>query len=149
MAPQEHFTLGPAQSNDKPWLYELYRSQMRQVIEHAIGWDEEAQSKRFERTYKIESFEIIYQKGLRIGSLYRLAKAGDLHLSLLLIDRPHQNNGIGSSLIKLLKEQCVAEGKALTLSVFKNNPAVNLYQRLGFTIQNEDEYFYDMRWQND
>ena len=149
MASQEHFTLGLAQGNDKSWLYELYCSQMRQVIEHAMGWDEEAQSKRFERSYKIESFEIIYQAGLRVGAVYRIEKAESLHLSLLLIDGPYQNDGIGSSLIKHLKKQCVTEGKALTLSVFKNNPATNLYQRLGFTIQNEDDYFYDMHWQND
>ena len=148
MSTQERFTLGSADGNDKSWLYQLYCSQMRQVIEQAIGWDEQAQSKRFEKSYRIESFDIIYQKGLRVGSLYRSTKTQHLHLSLLLIDKPHQNKGLGSSVIGYLKEQCVAEGKVLTLSVFKNNPATNLYQRLGFKIQNQDEYFYDMHWQN-
>ena len=93
-----------------------------------MGWDEEAQSKRFERSYKIESFEIIYcwVKGWR-PLPYRESREPTPFTAANRWAIPKRRHRLIS--YQTLKKKRT-EGKALTLSVFKNNPATNLYQRL-------------------
>ncbi len=45
---------------------------------------------------------------------------------------PFRRLGIGSSLLQTLIEESVAEGKPLSIHVEKFNPAMRLYERLGF-----------------
>ncbi|MBH0022124.1 GNAT family N-acetyltransferase [Pseudoalteromonas sp. SWXJ133] len=55
----------------------------------------------------------------------------------------HQNKGYGKAVI----EQVItsAQSKPIKLTVLKNNPALELYKRLGFTIAGEDNYEYHMQ----
>jgi ribosomal protein S18 acetylase RimI-like enzyme len=49
-------------------------------------------------------------------------------------------------LLRDLMDEAAAAGKAVTIYVEKNNPAMRLYHRLGFTTE-EDKGVYDlMRW---
>ncbi len=51
-----------------------------------------------------------------------------------------RNQGIGTQLIKQLKEELLKEGfSSISLSVQKTNPAIKLYLRLGFQLHVEAE----------
>jgi GNAT superfamily N-acetyltransferase len=57
----------------------------------------------------------------------------------------HQSRGIGTQALDQAKLLAQAKGlKRLQLRVFSVSPAVKLYQRYGFTINNQDERFYYM-----
>lgn len=53
---------------------------------------------------------------------------------------PHRGRGIGTSLLLSLLSRLQKDGlRALSLSVQKDNPAVNLYRKAGFQVLREDE----------
>ena len=57
-----------------------------------------------------------------------------------------RNKGIGSFLIRRLMDEAAALQKPVRLSVFKLNPALRLYERLGFSIVHEDGVYSEMKW---
>ena len=139
-------TFHPATETDGPWIYELYCATMRPIILTALGWNDEEQRERFNASYQVDLFELIFQGPTRVGALYRTRHQGNLHLSLLLIETRYQNRKIGTGIIRDLQATCRVEGEGITLSVFQNNPAFHLYQRLGFSVDNHDDLFYKMSW---
>jgi ribosomal protein S18 acetylase RimI-like enzyme len=56
-----------------------------------------------------------------------------------------QGKGIGTSVIQDLLHLAEHRSQAVTLAVMKINPAVRLYQRLGFHPTHEDDYKVYMR----
>ena len=56
-----------------------------------------------------------------------------------------RGQGIGTQLVKGLIEEAGRAGRAVTLGVMKTNPALRLYERLGFRPTHEDERKYYMR----
>jgi ribosomal protein S18 acetylase RimI-like enzyme len=139
-------TLRPAREADGPWLYELYRATMRPIILRALGWNDREQRERFNVSYQVDLFELIFQGSTRVGALYRTQHPGNLHLSLILVESGYQNRKIGTGLIRDLQATCRAGGDGITLSVFQNNPAFHLYQRLGFSVDTHNDLFYKMSW---
>jgi ribosomal protein S18 acetylase RimI-like enzyme len=56
-----------------------------------------------------------------------------------------QRLGIGTHILGKLMAQCSHSSKALTLAVMKINPAIRLYERLGFRVTHEDQCKFYMR----
>ena len=65
------------------------------------------------------------------------------------VDDALRRQGIGTEVVKGLIEEAARAGQALTLGVVKTNPALRLYERLGFRTTHEDERKFYMRhdWQ--
>jgi len=64
-------------------------------------------------------------------------------LNDLYVDQDHRNKGIGEALINKAKDLC--EGlnyKGLALQTAQDNPAQELYERLGFQIDTDLQYFW-------
>jgi predicted acetyltransferase len=137
------YTLAPASEQNATWIYDLYESTMRPVIEEAIGWIDADQRARFSKRYIISNFQLISIKDALAGALYTIQKSNHLHLSLILIQAQFRNRSVGTKIIQDIHSNQLSPIK---LSVFKNNPAVNLYKRLEYKIINEDDWFYEMTW---
>ncbi|WP_281557979.1 GNAT family N-acetyltransferase [Thalassomonas sp. RHCl1] len=56
----------------------------------------------------------------------------------------HQGKGLGAKILNNLLAQATREGKAVTLSVLKGNPAIHLYRRLGFVVASESDSEYSL-----
>jgi len=56
----------------------------------------------------------------------------------------YRNQGIGQKLLADLLAHAASVQKPVRLHVFKNNPARNLYERLGFRQISEDSMYYEM-----
>ncbi|BAJ02836.1 GNAT family N-acetyltransferase [Shewanella violacea] len=54
-----------------------------------------------------------------------------------------QGQGLGKKVMQQVLTK--AKNKAVELTVLKDNPALKLYQRLGFIITGEDEFEYHMQ----
>lgn len=67
----------------------------------------------------------------------------------IAIAEEFRNRGVGSYLIRKLMNEAGALQKPLELSVFKSNPALRLYQRLGFSLVKDDGLYLIMRWYPD
>ncbi len=48
--------------------------------------------------------------------------------------------------MKRLQEKATAHGKSVRLHVMRSNPAVALYERLGFRLSEGDELYAAMEW---
>jgi GNAT superfamily N-acetyltransferase len=71
--------------------------------------------------------------------LQSFEKGGAVFLAQLFIERDLRQRGIGTDVVKWLIEEAARAGRALTLGVVKTNPALRLYERLGFRTTHEDE----------
>lgn len=97
--------------------------------------------------YRLDCASIITRSAQDIG-LWKVASDStitDLIQVQLLPD--FQRLGIGSHLIGRLQDECRLAMRPITLHVFASNPALALYQRLGFQVAEQDEHSFQMLWQ--
>jgi len=88
---------------------------------------------------------VITLDGMDIGWLQSFVEDDALFLGQLFVDRTMRGQGIGTQLVKCLIEEAGRACRALALGVVKTNPALGLYERLGFRITHEDEPKFYMR----
>lgn len=121
---------------------ELTLANMRSYYEqYSVEWD----SVQIEKmTRELMNFDILFE-GEPVGVIRLSFDDDGCHLRDLQVDERYQGRGIGSQALaqaeKLAREEKV---NTLRLKVFKNSPAVRLYQRTGFNVSSEDERFYYM-----
>jgi ribosomal protein S18 acetylase RimI-like enzyme len=91
-----------------------------------------------------EDWVISIDDGLPIGR-YSLQKTlqGFRMVDLAILPE-YRNRGIGSQVLQQLTRDIAATKKIFALRVEKDNPALRLYTRLGFTAIDEDELSYEM-----
>ena len=147
-------SLRPYREDDEDFLFELYASTRVQEIA-PLGWPEAqqraflrmqygAQQRWYRSMYAQAEHRIIELEGRAIGRfmvLHEPERAVLVDISLL----PEQRGrGIGGELIRRLIQQCVQNNIALRLQVLKSNPALRLYERLGFIQTGEDQMYFQM-----
>jgi NAD(P)-dependent dehydrogenase (short-subunit alcohol dehydrogenase family)/ribosomal protein S18 acetylase RimI-like enzyme len=129
---------------DIPYLLELRRQTM---TAHQIASGAEASEReRAERVlYRFESAQIIERDGAAIGTL-KLAKDGrDWHLVQIQITPALQSQGIGKRLIERVIADARAARARLRLNVLHSNPALRLYERLGFRVASRGPHDFEMQ----
>ena len=139
--------LRSASSDNIEWLYETFKTTMREFIEQTWGWDELMQRHSFEQNLPPASFLIASIGKQDIGACSVLEKRDHLRLEIVLIVAPQQRMGYGSLLLQEIQQRAVAIQKPIRLSVLKINPARKFYERLGFVVDGEDEWSHKMLWQ--
>lgn len=137
--------LRPYNDKDFEFVRGLYFETMRWAIEPLFGWDEDRQKTSFTEWFKADEASIIAADGQDAGWIQRRLDKRSVFLGSIYIAPAMQRKGIGSSVIKTLLGTAARERKAITLAVMKVNPALALYQRLGFVITDEDEHKFYMR----
>lgn len=87
------------------------------------------------RFYKWKALPVLI-KGLRVEQIMKPPKKNEIAIAYLGINPEHQGRGLGTQLIKLLKEQIDKnENEYYILDVSEENPrAKALYDRLGFKV---------------
>jgi predicted GNAT family acetyltransferase len=56
------------------------------------------------------------------------------------------NRGLGTTLVRALQAEAAASGKPLTIHVERFNPALRLYERLGFKQIADRGVYWFMEW---
>jgi ribosomal protein S18 acetylase RimI-like enzyme len=138
--------LRPAQAGDFAFTRRLYFETLRWIIERQFGWDQKRQDDSFARQFILEEIRIITLDDADIGWQQSADLGATVFLKQLFIAPAYQRRGIGTQLMGRLMADAARAGKAVTLGVVKINPAVRLYERLGFRTTHEDEHKSYMRW---
>ena len=73
-------------------------------------------------------------------------KPDEIRLQTLYLLPSYQARGIGSSIVSALQMEAVARCVPLRLHVLKVNPAKHFYDRVGFSVEEETEHFFYMRY---
>ena len=144
MIDRNQITLRTASAADEGFLVQLRRVTMYQVVTNHFLWDDEAQHQRVMLNY--ESARVIRMGNLEIGLFKVVYSASEVHLSQIQLMPKYQGMGIGTKLISVLQTGCTQTKMPITLHVFRSNPALRLYLKLGFNITSSDADGHMMQW---
>jgi ribosomal protein S18 acetylase RimI-like enzyme len=148
-------TFRPLGEADLPFLHRVYASTRLDELE-LVDWSDQdkaafvdmqfrAQHSHYQQHFPDMAWLVILHAEEPVGRLYldRKAEHGIIDITFL---PEHRGRGLGTALMRDLLDEAAAAGKAVTIHVEKFNPALRLYQRLGF-VKIEDQGVYDlMRW---
>ena len=104
-----------------------------------------ARQQQYCRVYPQAIDQIILQDSEAIGRLMVDQEERYLALIDIALLPAHQNRGVGTKLVQSLLEEAAATGKSVRLHVLATNPAVRMYERLGFTAMGEDGTYLEMK----
>lgn len=130
------------QEKDFPFLKKVYRSTRENELS-MTDWSEEqksgfidfqfnAQHAYYMNVYKDAEFQIIESGSTGIGRLYLWETEHQIRIVDIAILPEHRGKGIGSKILSDLIRQSELSGKKLNIHVEHFNPALRLYERLGF-----------------
>jgi len=151
-----NFTQRRAESADEGFLFLLYTSTRADEIA-AWGWDETQQTVFLEQQFSAREsqYRSIYPDALHqiilmgnepIGRILTSVGATEICLVDIAILPNRRGAGIGARLIRDLLLRAKTLGKAVVLSVTRDNRAAGLYERLGFVVTADDGVYLGMRW---
>lgn len=149
-------TLRPAAATDRDLLYRIYAATRTEELAPVPWSDEqkvvflrqqfEAQDLHYRRHYPSASFQIIEVGKEPAGRLYVDRWASEIRLMDIALLPEFRNRGVGSRLLHELLAEARASGRAVSIHVERNNPALRLYERLGFRPEGEHGIYLLMRW---
>jgi ribosomal protein S18 acetylase RimI-like enzyme len=152
-------SLRPYRADDQEFLFKLYASTRMHEIA-GFGWPAaqqemflrmqfDAQRRSYEAAYPEAEHQIIEWASQPIGRIMVLREKDFMLLVDIALFTEHRGLGIGEQLIRELIQQCSRDRVPLRLQVLKTNPALRLYERLGFTRTREDQMYIQMERQPD
>jgi ribosomal protein S18 acetylase RimI-like enzyme len=101
----------------------------------------DAQDAWWHENYADASFEVILVDGEPGGRLYVHRGPSEIRIVDIALLPEYRGSGVGTSLLQDLLADGDAAGKSVTIHVERMNPALRLYERLGFAVA-EDKGVY-------
>ena len=132
----------PATDADLPFLREVYASTRREEVGRA-GWPPEqveaflamqfeAQRRHYLEHYTETTYEVLLVDGQPAGRLYVARWERELRIVDIALLPEFRGRGVGAEIVQELIDEAAAAGKPVTIHVERTNPAMSLYERLGF-----------------
>jgi len=150
------YTLRPVQEEDEELLLEIYSSTRADEMA-LVPWDAgqkqaflqmqfSAQHQYYQANYAGADFQIILVNDQPAGRLYVDRRVDEIRLIDIALLPEYRNGGIGSALIKEVLAEAQQAGKLVSIHVEKFNPALRMYERLGFSISDDRGVYWFMEW---
>jgi ribosomal protein S18 acetylase RimI-like enzyme len=138
-----HIATRPATPVDIPFLVEL---RLRTIDEHIrrAGTHLTHEEHVARAASNLTCCMVVLDHGRPIGMTKVLRAPDRWCLDQIQIEPEKQRRGIGTQLVRGLQREAGLAGVRLTLEVLKANPALHLYERLGFRIVSENDATYAM-----
>ncbi len=132
----------PITDDDRDFLQRVYSS-TRQEEMAIVPWNEQekrdflkfqftAQHTDYMKNYPDAKFQIILKDDEPIGRLYLERRDSEFRIIDIALLPEYRGQGIGGALMREILDEAAAANKPVTIHVEKNNPAMQLYDRLGF-----------------
>ena len=140
---QSNITLRQVGADDYDFLVEVYGSTRAEELA-LVPWTSEqqqafvrsqfaAQQDHYVKTYPAASHDIIMSDDRAVGRLYVARLDHEIRIIDITLLPAERNAGIGSYLIKQLLEEASRSGKITRIYVEEFNPSLRLFERLGFS----------------
>ncbi len=134
--------LRPVEPDDEEFLYRVYASTRQEELAQT-NWSEsqketflrqqfEAQSRYYREYYPEAAFDVILAGSRPAGRLYVARWLEEIRIVDIAILPGYRGKGIGTHLLNALISESEESGKTLSIHVERFNPALHLYERLGF-----------------
>ena len=106
-----------------------------------------AQDTHYTNNYDNATYSVIIVDGFPAGRLYVARWSEEIRIMDIALLPAARGKGVGTSLLRALIDEAAPAGKRLTIHVEGENPAMRLYERLGFTRVEERGPYYLMELQ--
>lgn len=120
------------------WTAEQKDAFVRQQFEAQHAW--------YQEHYVGATFEVILVDGAPAGRIYLHRRSAEIRLVDITFLPEFRGGGLGSSILRDLLEEGETTGKPVTIHVEIYNPAMKLYQRLGFRPVEDRGPYLLMEW---
>lgn len=148
------------QDKDYSFLSKVYKSSREKELAQVDTWTEEQkdffldqqfafQHQYYLNNYNGAAFYMIVHRNISIGRLYIHPNFDNKSIRIIDITilPEWQNKGFGSGLINDIKSEARKLKRSLTIHVESFNPAIQLYNRLGFKkISETNGVYYLLEW---
>jgi ribosomal protein S18 acetylase RimI-like enzyme len=149
-------SLRPTTVEDNEFLYRVYASTRQEELAQ-VDWNTaqkeaflrmqfEAQAKYYSENYVGAQFQIVLLKDTPVGRLYVARWAKEIRIMDIALLPEYRGRGIGSALLKEILAEGQARGVPVTIHVERLNPALHLYDRLGFRLAEDKGVYYLLEW---
>ena len=139
----ESIALRPVAARDDAFLRFVYACAREEELS-LVGWDDvqreaflrqqfDAQDAYYREHYQPATFDVIELDGEPAGRLYVARWADEIRIIDISLLPQHRGRGIGTALLQGLLAEAAEAGKRVSIHVEKHNPALRLYERLGFS----------------
>jgi ribosomal protein S18 acetylase RimI-like enzyme len=137
----------PAVDSDRQFLFGVYASS-REAELAPVPWTAEqrhafleqqfnAQDHHYRTHYVGAEFLVVLVDGRNAGRLYVHRSTDDILVLDIALLPEEQGRGVGTSILSGLVAEADLSGRSMSLHVEPDNPALRLYQRLGFRVEEE------------
>jgi ribosomal protein S18 acetylase RimI-like enzyme len=145
--------LRPALPGDEEFLYSVYASTRTEELT-PVGWDAaqqeaflrmqfQAQSRYYIEHYSGAEFYVILTDDQPSGRLYVHRRDDEIRIMDIALLPAFRNQGIGSELLAQILQEGEEKQLPVTIHVERFNPALRLYERLGFCLsEDKGVYFF-------
>lgn len=152
--------LRPIRDDDRDFLYEVYASTRAEELA-LVDWSAAekegflrqqfaAQHQYYTATFTQARFAVVELGGTAIGRLYIDRRADEIRVIDIALLPAYRGRGFGRALMTAVLDEAGRAGKPVRIHVEQFNPAMRLYQRLGFRPRGAQEGVYRlMEWRPD
>jgi ribosomal protein S18 acetylase RimI-like enzyme len=99
-----------------------------------VRWQFELQRRHYRLHYADAAFDVLTLDDLPVGRRYALFRPNEIRLMEITIDPKCRGRGIGTRVVRNLLDDAQRLNVSVTLHVEPDNPALRLYQHLGFAV---------------
>lgn len=153
----EKISFRSAEPGDSGFLKELYRSSRQHELDLLSEWTEEmkdafisqqfhAQDQYYRENYLNARFHVTLYNQKPIGRFYTQKRDDEIRIMDIIIKSEYRRAGLGTHLIRSVMDEAVKDGLAVRIHVEYNNPALQLYHRLGFRKIGENGIYFLLEW---
>ena len=149
-------TFRPITSEDTDFLYTVYAKTRTEELA-VVDWTESqkdaflraqfnAQHQAYQETYRGGDFLVILMNDRPIGRLYLARWEQEIRIIDIALLPEYRNAGIGSAILNNILAEGTRGGRRVSIHVEMFNPALSLYERLGFRKRGEHGVYSFMEW---
>lgn len=151
------YALRPITPADREFLYHVYASTRAEELA-AVEWGAEqrqaflrqqfeAQHAWYQQNYAGAAFDVVLaDDGSAAGRLYVARWPREIRLIDVALLPEFRRHGLGSALLGDLLDEARRAGKPVTIHVERMNPALRLYERLGFRLKEDKGVYLFLEW---
>lgn len=155
-AVEASLSLRPIRPDDEEFLYRLYASTRTEELA-AVPWSAElkeaflrmqfaAQHRYYRENYTASSFDVVLVGGEPAGRLYVARWPEELRVIDVALLPEYRRRGIGTALLARVREEAAGRGLPVRIHVERANPALALYDRLGFRVVADRGVYLFLEW---
>jgi GNAT superfamily N-acetyltransferase len=148
----------PVTPGDREFCYRVYAGTRVEELAVVSDWNDaqreaflrqqfEAQDAYYREHYKTAEFLVLEHEGQAVGRLYVDRWPAEIRLMDVALLPEARGRGLGTVVLRELQDEASAAGKPLRIHVERYNPALRLYERLGFRVLEDRGVYLFLEWQ--